>query len=29
MVPGEKIPGWWKGVFAEIFAKSEVQNVVF
>jgi hypothetical protein len=29
MVTGEKILGWLRGVFAGVFAKSGVQNVVF
>jgi hypothetical protein len=28
MVMGEKNVGWWRGVFAGVFAKSGVQNVV-
>jgi hypothetical protein len=29
MVTGEKMLVWWRGVFAGVFAKSGVQNVVF
>jgi hypothetical protein len=29
MVMGEKMLAWWRGVFAGVFEKCGVQNVVF